>query len=125
MIASSEVFSYPKRQKTFMALARARSGSNSLGRAISAISSLQLDEFDRQVLDCIVWNHFTKARELHNRWKNPRHGRQNDLESGTTSRTLSWISLCHDCCSPEPSQIRPRCDRIPVRRSRWDQDSLS
>src|SRR5437667_1204468 len=46
MIASSEVFSYPKRQKTFMALSRARSGSNSLGRAISGISSLQLDEFD-------------------------------------------------------------------------------
>src|SRR5438067_10622955 len=68
---------------------------------------------------------FYKARGLHNRGKNPRHGRQNDLESETTSSSLSWISLCHDCCSAEPGQIRPRGDRIPVRRSRWDEDSLS
>src|SRR5438046_1169705 len=77
MIASREVFSYPKRQKRFMALASARSGSNSLGRAISGISSLQLDEFDRHdyglyslepLEDCITEKSSTwKAKMTSNR----------------------------------------------------------
>src|SRR6266487_1967614 len=52
-----------------MALARARSGSNSLGRAISGISSLQPYEFDRHGSGLYSLEHFTRARGLHNRRK--------------------------------------------------------
>src|SRR5580700_5040753 len=108
-----------------MALAKARSGSNSLGRAISGLSSLHLGEIDRPHSRLYSLESTKRAGNRSLRGKD-RYVRTeiNEGRSEITNRSIPRLALGGDRCSNEPNQVRPRHDRIPIRRRRWHQDSL-